>query len=70
MPDRSLELSPQTYARVGGILYLFIIVAALFGESFVRGSLIVPHDAAAFGYLIRRAEYLPKVLGALPSPCG
>ncbi len=25
MSDRSLELSPQTYARVGGILYLFII---------------------------------------------
>jgi hypothetical protein len=30
MATRALESSPQTYARIGGILYLFIIVAALF----------------------------------------
>lgn len=61
MPDRSLELSPQTYARVGGILYLFIIVAALFGESFVRGSLIVPHDAAATAGHVLGSETLFRV---------
>jgi len=39
--------SPQAYARIGGALYLFIIVAALFGEGFVRGTLVVPGDAEA-----------------------
>jgi hypothetical protein len=38
MASRSPDTSPQTYARVGGILYLFIIVAALFGEVFVAGA--------------------------------
>jgi hypothetical protein len=47
MTNRSAETLPQTYARVGGILYLFIIVAALFGESVVRDSLIVSGDPSA-----------------------
>ncbi len=47
MTPRAREASPRTYARVGGILYLFIIVAALFGEVFVRGKLVVRGDAAA-----------------------
>jgi len=41
------EASPQKYARIGGLLYLFIIVAAGFGELFVRGRLIQWGDAAA-----------------------
>jgi hypothetical protein len=55
------EGSPQTYARVGGVLYLFIIVAALFGETFVRGSLIVPRDAAATAHNILASETLFRV---------
>jgi Domain of unknown function (DUF4386) len=39
--------SPQTYARVGGVLYLVIIAAGLVGELFVRGPLIVSGNAAA-----------------------
>ena len=39
--------SPQLYARFGGLLYLVIIAAGLFGELFVRGVLVVPGDAAA-----------------------
>lgn len=39
MKNRSPESSPQTCARIGWALYLFIIVAALFGEVFVRGRL-------------------------------
>jgi hypothetical protein len=61
MNSRALESSPQTYARIGGILYLFIIVAALFGEGFVRGSLIVPRDAAATGSNILASETLFRV---------
>ena len=39
--------SPQVYARVGGVLYLIIIIAGLFGEAFVRDRLIVSGDATA-----------------------
>jgi len=35
------------YARVAGLAYLIIIAAGIFAEFFVRGSLIVPGDAAA-----------------------
>jgi len=61
MTTRALETSPQTYARTGGILYLFIIVAALFGEAFVRGRLIVPGDAAATANNILGSETLFRV---------
>lgn len=56
--DRDLDGSPQKYARVGGILYLFIIVAAMFGEAFVRGGLIVSGDAAATAQRIAASETL------------
>jgi Domain of unknown function (DUF4386) len=58
---RAVEGSPQTYARVGGTLYLFIIVAALFGELFVRGRLIVRSDAAATASNILGSETLFRV---------
>jgi hypothetical protein len=61
MTSRSPENSPQTYARIGGILYLFIIVAALFGEAFVRGSLIVPRDPTATANNILGSETLFRV---------
>ena len=57
MTHRALGFSPQIYARIGGILYLFIIVAALFAEAFVRGSLIV-HDADATAANILGSEAL------------
>ena len=56
MTQPSTGFSPQRYARVGGALYLFIIVAALFGETFVRGRLIVWGDAAATAANILGAE--------------
>jgi hypothetical protein len=55
---RAVEASPQTYARIGGILYLFIIVVGIFGELFVRGGLIVPGDAAATANNIMDSEML------------
>jgi hypothetical protein len=61
MNTRAAEPSPQTYARIGGILYLFIIVAALFGEVFVRGRLIVKGDAAATASNILGSETLFRV---------
>ena len=47
MSNHSTGISPQRYARIGGAFYLFIIAAGLFGELFVRGSLVVPGNAAA-----------------------
>ena len=39
--------SPQAYARTGGVLYLMIIAAGMFGELFARGPLIVSGNPAA-----------------------
>jgi lipid-A-disaccharide synthase-like uncharacterized protein len=43
--SKSVETSPQVYARIGGALYLIIIVVGLFAEMFVRDKFIVSGDA-------------------------
>ena len=58
MSDRTIEGSPQLYARIGGALYLIIIAIGLFGEAFVRDKLIVSGDAAATAKNIMAAESL------------
>lgn len=55
------EVSPGKYARIGGLLYLFILVAAGFGELFVRNRLIVWGDAAATASNILSSETLFRV---------
>lgn len=40
MADHTVETSPQVYARIGGVLYLVIIIAGTFGEALVRDKLI------------------------------
>lgn len=47
MTDRSIEASPQAYARMAGLLYLAIIGLGGFAEGFVMNRLVVPDDAAA-----------------------
>ncbi len=44
---QTLETSPQTYARVAGILLLLTMVGGFFGEFYVPSTLIVSGDAAA-----------------------
>jgi hypothetical protein len=39
--------SPRMLSRLTGALYLFIMVAAMFAEAFVRGKLVVTGDGAA-----------------------
>lgn len=58
MNSHTIAFSPQTYARTGGIIYLFIIVAAAFGEMVVRGSLIDWSDVGATATAIRASETL------------
>jgi hypothetical protein len=47
MTSHSVETAPQAYARVGGALYLVIIVLGAFAEGVVANKLIAPGDAAA-----------------------
>lgn len=47
MPLPLPNTSPQTYARLGGALYLAIIVFGAFSEGFVMSKLLVSGDAVA-----------------------
>lgn len=47
MTTRTIEVSPQVYARIAGSLYLIIIIAGALGQIFIRGRLIVAGDAVA-----------------------
>ncbi len=47
MAVSATETSPQNYARIGGLLYLVIIIAGALGELIIRGALVVPGNAAA-----------------------
>ena len=44
---RLSRVGPSSYARLGGALYLVIIVAGILGPLLTRDPLIVPNDAAA-----------------------
>ena len=47
MTQQAAKFSPQLYARICGVLYLYIFVAGSFAELFVRSKLVVTRDAAA-----------------------
>ena len=58
---RSIETSPQLYARLGGALYLVIILFGAFSEGFVTNKLLVAGDAAASARNILAAPGLWQV---------
>ncbi len=58
LTDNTTKTSPQVYARIGGVLYLIIIVIGIYVEMFVRGNLIVTGDATATANNIMSAELL------------
>ncbi|MHB8474715.1 MAG: DUF4386 domain-containing protein [Steroidobacteraceae bacterium] len=58
MANRTVENFPQVYARMGGALYLAIIVLGAFAEGFVADKLIVPGDAAATAHHIMASPML------------
>jgi Domain of unknown function (DUF4386) len=58
MRNRTVETSPQLYARIGGALYLSLIVFGIFAEAFVRDRLVVSGDAAATALHITSNEAL------------
>jgi hypothetical protein len=51
-------ISPQRYARIGGLLYLVVIVLGAFAEGFVTNKLIVPGDAASTAHHIMSSPVL------------
>jgi hypothetical protein len=58
MTSRTVNPSPQVYARIAGVLYLINIACGLFGEIFVRGHLVVAGDAVATAHRIMGSEFL------------
>jgi hypothetical protein len=52
------SFSPRVYARLGGALYLFIIMAGVYGEVIVRSNLIVAGNTAATAQKIMASELL------------
>jgi hypothetical protein len=61
MTERNIQISPQSYARICGGLYLYIIVAGMFAELFVRSRLVVHADAAATASNIMANERLFRI---------
>jgi hypothetical protein len=61
MTTHTVETSPQVYARIGGILYLMIIIAGALGEIFVRGSLIVSGDVVSTANNIMSSQSLWRI---------
>lgn len=58
MALRSIEQSPQLYARVGGALYLAIIALGAFAEGYVANTLVVSGDAARTAHNILASSEL------------
>lgn len=66
MKTKVTELSPSAYARIAGVLYLIITVAAVFAHFVIPDQLIVPGDAAATAANITTSESLFR-MGAVGS---
>src|SRR2546430_12904885 len=61
MKERITETSPQVYARIGGVLYLIIIVIGFCSEFFVRDKLVVSGDVTATANNITASESLWRI---------
>jgi len=61
MEDHELQTSPQVYARIGGVLYLIIIVIGFSSEFFVREKLVVSGDVTATANNIMASESLWRI---------
>jgi Domain of unknown function (DUF4386) len=61
MKKHETEVSPQVLARIGGLLYLIIIVLGIYQEAFIRGRIIVAGDATATAANLAEMESLWRV---------
>jgi hypothetical protein len=58
MTERITETSPRVYARIGGVLYLIIIVIGFCSQFFVRDKLVVFGDVTATANNLKASESL------------
>ena len=65
MQGHPAEASPRVLSRIGGVLYLIIIVAGFCGEMFVRNALIVSGDATANHILASQSLWRMGIAGDL-----
>jgi hypothetical protein len=61
MTDRTVVTSPQVYARIGGVLYLIVIIIGFCTEFFVRDKLVVSGDVSATANNIMASESLWRI---------
>lgn len=61
IPNTKADTSPQLYARIGGLAYLFIIIAGATGELFIRNTLLVQGNAAATANNIAASPLLWRI---------
>ena len=61
MAIKTIEASPQGYARLAGAIYLFVILFGGFSEGYVMSALVVPGDVAATGRRILAAPDLWRI---------
>lgn len=61
MTERNDRAWPQRYARICGVLYLYIIAAGSFAQLFVRSKLVVATDAEATAGNILARESLFRI---------
>ncbi|HEY3196597.1 MAG TPA: DUF4386 domain-containing protein [Nitrospirales bacterium] len=61
MKDHELQTSPQVYARIGGVLYLIIIIIGSCSGFFVRDKLAVSGDVTATANNIMASESLWRI---------
>lgn len=52
------QINPRRLARIGGALYLVIIVIGMAGEALIRGTIVRPRDAAATAANLESLEML------------
>ncbi len=55
------KFSPQLYARIGGILYLILIIVGMISVLFVRDKLIVSLNAEATANNIQHSQFLWRI---------
>src|ERR1700687_60197 len=61
MENHEVQTSPQVYARIGGVLYLIIIVIGFCSEFFVRDKLVVAGNVTAPANNIAGSESLWRI---------
>src|SRR5437773_10442788 len=58
MTDRTVQTSPQVYAKMAGVCYLLGSLTSVFGQMVIPGRLVVSGSAAATAANILRHESL------------